>query len=162
MINSGCPSAESGCRGGRKNATQNGGTTPNISALTGDDTPTRGQTVNTAELQVESESGREARERIGTTYDKEKRQHENRKNKKERRNQKDKLIQTELTGDDTIARGQTVCIKRRRIYSNGCRYINVGEDTNRLVGIREDDDGEQGLNSAVDLGTECLFQNVPF
>ena len=113
-------------------------------------------------MEVESKSGREARERIRTTYNKEKRQHENRKNQKERRIQKDKLRQTKLTGDDTIARGQTVCIERRRITSGGCRYSNVGEDTIRLVGIREDDDGEQGLNAAVDLGTECLFQNAPF
>ena len=78
------------------------------------------------------------------------------KNRNERRIQNDKLRQTKLTGDDTIARGQTVFIERRGNTSGGCRYNNAGEDSIGLDRIREDAGTVRLMDKAVELGTGCL------
>ena len=106
--------------------------------MTGEDTTTSGQTVNSEELEVEIKIERETKERSNITNNRGERQHRTTKNQKERRERKDKLRKTTLTGDDTTNRGQTVYSEKGETKSKGCRYRNDGEENNRGVGIQDD------------------------
>ena len=105
-----CPSAVSGCRGNRRNATQNGGTIRYRSALTGDDTLTRRRTVNTANPDVELRTDRETSETSGITSQKKNRHNRTTNNQKDKRERKENGWQSALTGDGTPTRGQRIDI----------------------------------------------------